>query len=276
MKRFISIVVLAALASLLIGCGGSKQAGSTPPPSYPQISGSWEIIASSTNSTGNPGSSQTRLETVLAQNEGNLSAQNTLLFGVNFYDATNDYTAGNFLFSPGGDCNSFTGGETVVSLTGTIDAQNNFTFNLIENGVPPFSGTGTLQSDGSLTGTYSGGGNVCPDSGTFVAKPAVSLAGNYQVATNWPSNWPSLTVSLAENPSGVITGQLNDGLDSAFPINGQVYGNGGQVSGTVVTGPNAGNSFTYSILLVYDEQNAPLLLAVSDTGFYDLEVLSKQ
>lgn len=42
-----------------------------------------------------------------------------------------------------------------------------------------FDFSGVMQSYRSIAGTYSGGGAYCPDSGSFLAKPAVSIAGSY-------------------------------------------------------------------------------------------------
>src|ERR1039458_4021929 len=100
MKRIV-LVILVTLASLLTGCGGSSNA--TTNPVYPQISGAWEIIATSSNPGGNA-ANQTRLETAFSQNEGNITSQNTLLEGLNFFSATNDYAAGLFEWSQGGNC----------------------------------------------------------------------------------------------------------------------------------------------------------------------------
>lgn len=254
------------LAAIAVGCGGgsnSSNSGSTGSQTTPQIAGSWEIIATSNQPPAGVANLQTRIETGLTQNGGSVSATNPQLVGLKFSHSANDFSA--FEYQIGGFCQ---GNFPTVSLTGTIDATNNFTFTMTENGIP-FTGTGTLQTDGSITGTYTGGGTTCPDSGTFVANKAVSLTGNY--INTFDVGDPSLTISLAEgSSSGALTAQVFDSTDGAFSLAGQAYGNAGQVSGTLDA-----TTVTYYGLFTHDQKNNPLLIVVDQT-FSLVGVLSKQ
>jgi hypothetical protein len=135
---------------------------------------------------------------------------------------------------------------------------------LNESGIV-FTGTGTLGSDGSISGSYAGGSNGCLDSGTFVAKQTKPLSGTF--ANNLNGD-PSILISLNEGaatpptvPSLTATG--SDSTNGSFTLTGSAVGNAGVVSGTV-----SGQSVTYYGLLVPhadfgSSKNFPLLVVVN-------------
>jgi hypothetical protein len=243
---------------LLVGCGGggSSSQPPSPPPSVPQVAGAWEMVATSANPPQGDAALQTRIETGLSQQDTSITGSPNWLISIEFVNSANDFSSMSYVV--GGFC----GNGSTPSLTATVNSNNQLTFTLDEGGGAVFTGTGTLQSNGTITGTYSGGGSVCPDSGSFVAKRAVSLTGNY--ANNRVGD-PSLTMSLSEGTmttSASLTANAFDNTDGQFTLAGNAIGDAGQASGT-----EGGQPVQYYGLFVPNAnwgstQNIPLLFVI--------------
>lgn len=225
------------------------------------MAGSWEIVASSNSPITGTAAQQTFIETIISQNNGTWQGNSTQLIGLQFFVAANDFS--NFGYQIGGFCSS-----SSANPTGTVSAANALTFTLNEGGIV-FTGSGSLGSDGSIFGSYSGGLNGCPDTGTFVAKQTKPLSGTFSHNLFGDS---TLQISLNEGaatppaiPSLTATG--SDSTDGSFTLGGSAVGNAGVVSGTV-----NGQSVTYYGLFVPHAdtgsiKNFPLLL-VADSNFH--------
>jgi len=244
-----AVVLLTAL--LLVGCNAgnfqptsqneSSALASATKKTLPQVTGGWEITATSNQTTTTI--NETRVETQFSEaTNGKLTGSPTRVFGIvypGFYDvelAT---------FQVGGLCAYAAGSGYSVALTGKVQTANphrpsRVTLKLVEAPGINFDFEGVLQSDGSITGTYGGGGRYCPDSGSFIAKPAVSLTGSYFNANNGCITCVSSvvsenttvippTLSMAVTATTLLGGQPFPTCTTTF--NGTVVGNSAQVSG---------------------------------------------
>jgi hypothetical protein len=197
-------LVLTAL--LLLGCNtgnfkptsqnDSSALASATKKTVPQITGGWEVIATSNQTTNTI--NETRVETRFSQaTNGRLTGSPIRVFGIVYPGFYNVELA---TFRVGGLCSYAAGLGYPPTLTGRVQTTNTHRasrvmLKLIEAPGVQFNFNGVLQTDGSITGTYTGGGTYCPDSGSFVAKPAVSMAGTYIMANAGCITCVSSTVS---------------------------------------------------------------------------------
>jgi serine/threonine protein kinase len=132
-KAGLIIVLLLALLALLGGVGAWLGVSHSHPPSqqplvYPQVAGTYKGIVVDTTSNNTPA----EMSLSLQQNQGNISGQFIL----------GSQLQGNGLLSNG-------------LLTGTVDTANHVQFTVQSaEGNAPLSFDGSVQSDGSLVGTY--------------------------------------------------------------------------------------------------------------------------
>ena len=182
--KYVAVLLAAAV---LLGCNTRNFASKsqTSPSSAvlaakktpPEITGGWEIVATSNQTTTTI--NETRVETQFSESKnGKLAGSPTRVFGLVY--PLDLFFLNNLQF--GGLCSSVA--NSSATLTGRVLTKNphrpaHVGLTLTEAPGVQFDFSGALQSDGSITGTYSGGGTTCADSGSFVAKPAVSMAGSY-------------------------------------------------------------------------------------------------
>jgi hypothetical protein len=224
----------------LVCCGGSKSSLQSSP--IPNIAGSWELIASSSNG------SLFGIEVALTegqalvngfnQPDGQISANSAQIAFVTLDPANASITGF------GGDCLPITSGNSLGPGSVTaLSAPINFTFT--ENG-NVFNATGTISGDGStIVGTYvPQSGNTCSDPGGTINGTVVSkFSGTYLGMMCPPSSsscqnsadfTDSVTATLTENSSSVLTVNLVlSGADNAtFTLTGPVTGKAFSLQGT--------------------------------------------
>jgi len=272
--KLIVWIALLVVSGALISCGGNTSSVVGQP--IPNIAGSWEFIASSSNG------SITGIEVALAegqvlvngmpQPDGQITASGTQIAFVALDPTTLNATAF------GGNCLPITsvnnlGPGSVTALNAPI----NFTFT--ENG-NVFNVAGTLSGDGKsiLNATYTAqSGNTCSDPGGSITGAVVSkLSGTYtgqmcppastscQSVSDFTDN---VTATVSENSSGTLTlSLLLSGTDNTnFTLSGPVTGNAFSLQGTF-----QGQTLTY---YGYSEQifdstlqtNVPSLYLVNAT-----------
>jgi len=272
--KLIVWIALLVVSGALISCGGNTSSVVGQP--IPNIAGSWEFIASSSNG------SITGIEVALAegqvlvngmpQPDGQITASGTQIAFVALDPTTLNATAF------GGNCLPITsvnnlGPGSVTALNAPI----NFTFT--ENG-NVFNVAGTLSGDGKsiLNATYTAqSGNTCSDPGGSITGAVVSkLSGTYtgqmcppastscQSVSDFTDN---VTATVSENSSGTLTlSLLLSGTDNTnFTLSGPVIGNAFSLQGTF-----QGQTLTY---YGYSEQifdstlqtNVPSLYLVNAT-----------
>ena len=182
-----SLVALPAFASLLIGCGGSS-GGITrvnPPPSYPNLSGNWSVLASS-NVTGaiyvlggymtNTDSSVTATLHVSPLGSGCYQADEEIPF-------TGTITTGGSI-----SLTSTAVANQTISVTGSTLGGSvlNGTYKIADGCAAGDNGAVTGLIEPSFTGTYTG--NLQPASGAAIAMNATltqsgpSADGEYNLA----------------------------------------------------------------------------------------------
>jgi hypothetical protein len=228
----------------------------------PHVTGGWEIIATSNQTSSSI--HETRIETQFSEDsKGKLTGSPIQMLGINNYDL---FFAS---FQVGGFCSDAVGAGYQVTLDGKIQGGNDhkasrIRLTLTQAPGVQFDFTGTMQADGSLSGTYSGGGTYCPDSGSFLAKPAVSMSGKYYDPRGELTHVGSIvsedttisppTISMAVTATTLLGPLPFPTCTTTF--SGTVVGNGGQVSG-IPPMPDStcgsGTEVTYQIIYL---QNA--------------------
>lgn len=211
---------LIGLLLVLAGCGGGTAGGggNNKPPAV-DISGSWEIAATSTGITTGP---SLLIETNLAA-DGSASGSNIVLitehpFGVGF--------------DLGGQCVGT--GVNSLTISGT---QPTVTFTLNEGG-NTFTGQATVGAT-TITGAYaSPAGSACPDSGTFIATRATpvvaSFAGNLDFS-NGHHDPTTLHQAISAGQTS-ITATLIGNDTGTYSLSGTYVGNTIQANGQQTLG----------------------------------------
>jgi hypothetical protein len=231
-------LALILLIVFSIGCGGNTPAATpTPPPANADLSGSWEIVEANHFSQDalDPcagcffASSETLVETVITQTNGNWQGHITIPIDVAFFDfnEANDWAQAEILV--GGACN----GDAATNLTGTV-AGKSVTF-VLQEGDAVFQGSGTVNADGTITGNYTGGSNCSDPGGTFTARKTSPINGSLgNVVFGDPTFALSLNQAAADS-SGVssIMATGSDATDGNFTFSGEVIGNIAMLSGTL-------------------------------------------
>jgi hypothetical protein len=248
--KLIAWLVLLAVCGILISCGGNKSSITGQP--IPNIAGSWEFIAFSSDGT------VTGMDVALAESQvlvngmqqpnGQISASSAQIAFVSLDPASENAIAF------GGNCLPVTSVNSLGpgSVT-SFDAPINFTFT--ENG-NVFDVTATLSGDGKsiLNGTYSAqAANVCSDpGGTIIGTVVSKLAGTYSGQMCPPASsscqnpadfTDNATATASENSSSVLTLSLVlTGTDNTnFTLSGPVTGNAVTLQGTF-----QGQTLTYN------------------------------
>ena len=271
MMRVFLIFSLAALGIVLISCSGRS---SIPSAQMPNISGSWEFIASSST---NPGYS-TGIEVALNEGQalvdgayvanGQISASGSQINLVGFTPT------GGIIF--GGNCTPATN-NTGNSLTGSISGfAGTMNFTYTENG-NIFNVTATLDASGQSidSGTYTTQtGSGCSDSGTIAGKIVPKLSGSYTGELTLPGGTSgNVTATVNESSSSVLTANLivTGSDNTAFSLSGPVTGNYFSATGTFSVGGQI-QSATYDgyYELTYDSltsvNDIPTLYIVNATN----------
>jgi hypothetical protein len=227
-------VLLSFALLFCMGCGGSGSSGSgsggggNPTPAGPAtMSGTWEIVASS---TANPGSSYpfTGIEANLNQTGTSVSSTSRGTVVLPFAN-----------LNPGVGIAEDACGNNVATIEGSITGQV-LTFTVTETGEANtlvISGTGTISSTGnSITGNYStpGGCGFGSDSGTFSGVAVPSLSGTYQATFN---DGTSLTLQVVEDAQQNLT-VSGTSQATPFTLTGNVVGGALVIQGDV---PSFGN-----------------------------------
>ncbi len=239
-SRLVVWIALLVVGSVLGSCGGKTSSLQSP---IPNIAGSWEFIAYSSNG------SVTGIEVALAEGKvlvngiqqpnGQITASGTQIAFVALDPATLNITAF------GGNCLPATAANNIASGSVTaLQAPINFAFT--ENG-NLFNVTGTLSGDGTtlLNATYTAqGGNTCSDpGGTITGNVVPKLAGTYSGQICPPATTSCQTSSdftdnaiatVSENSSSALTLNLAlTGTDNtSFTLSGPVTGNAFTLQGT--------------------------------------------
>ncbi|HET7208424.1 MAG TPA: hypothetical protein VFI95_17740 [Terriglobales bacterium] len=203
----------------------------------------------------------------MQDSRGKLKGSPTQVLGIE-YPYVYDLFFANF--QVGGFCAYAVGSGYQATLAGNVQAGNDhkvsrIKLRLTEAPGVQFDFIGTLQADGSLSGTYSGGGTYCPDTGSFLAKPAVSMAGSYcdpqgeithvstVVSENTTVSPP--TISMAITATTLLGGLPFPTCTTTF--NGIVAGNAAQVSGIPpYPGPSCGSEAEVPYQAVYIQNAA--------------------
>lgn len=226
---------------VLLSCGGNKSSVQGQP--IPNVAGSWEFIAYSSNGF------VTGMEVALAEGQvlvdgmeqpnGQITASGTQIAFVSLDPSSLNITAF------GGNCLPATAANNIASGTVTaLQAPMNFTFT--ENG-NLFNVTGTLSGDGMsiMNATYAAqSGNTCSDpGGTITGAVVPKLAGTYagqmcppaSISCQSPTDFTdNATATVSENSNRVLTLSLAlTGTDNAsFTLTGPVTGNAFTLQGT--------------------------------------------
>jgi hypothetical protein len=222
------VVLLAILTIVLAGCGGNSGTVSnptpTPTPSAENLTGDWEVSATSTAGTALP---LTFVETNLTQASGSTSfasaANQTAIFSTNS-SVTLALIGG--CGTNNGTAQSVQGSISGSAISGTFTEQSGATFSF----------TGTLNAaQNSFTGTYSGTSAGCSDSGTFVATVASPLSGSYSgslVFSDGTTNTLSLSVTANSSNTVSATGTITGPDGGTVNVSGTVVGDVAVAQGT--------------------------------------------
>lgn len=167
-------------------------------------------------------SSETLIETVITQTDGTWQGAATIPIDLAFFDISptpvNNWAHSSIFI--GGVCNVV----AAPNLLGTVNV-NTMTFILTE-GDTVFQGSGTVNADGTISGSYTG--TNCSDSGgTFVAHRTSAVNGSLEQVVYGDSNFHlSLTQGQADS-SGIpsIAAAGSNPVDGSFVFGGQVIGN---------------------------------------------------
>jgi hypothetical protein len=214
MKKLALFVSLAVVA-VLCGCNAAKKIGTTPPAF--DLTGSWEVIATSTMNSGSVG----YVEFNAAQNGNNLTAAVQ-----EFFTNTGAVTFAN--------CLGATPGNPQGNITATVDSSSingSFTETGPGGSSASFSIQAPLASASSFSGNYTGTANAsgCVDAGTFVATKAKPLSGTYSGQLTFPNGsleTMSLTATEDSSFNITVTGAATGGsADGPIALTGTVTGN---------------------------------------------------
>jgi hypothetical protein len=170
------------------------------------------------------------VETVISQQNGAWQGNQTMPITVAFFSTIpNDWSQ--TAVWVGGICNGDPGNS---SMTGTVEG-NAVTFAVAENGLA-FSGTGTVNADGTLTGSYTTTGPCSDPGGTFTAHKTNPLNGALSDSvfgeTFTFTSYHQGPVDSTGVPSLAFVG--NNNVDGSFNFSGLAVGNLGIVDGQFI------------------------------------------
>jgi len=291
-------IPLLVLAGLLAGCGGGSQTSPTtpptttspppapnpppppPPPPNADISGSWEFVEANhiPHEVIDPcagcffTASETLLETVINQTDGTWQGAATIPITLAFFDPTPN-PVDNWAH-----VSIFIGGCGAASnLVGTVNG-NTVTFVLTE-GDSVFQGSGMVNADGTISGSYTGTNCLQDPGGTFVAHRTGPINGSLeQVVYGDPNFHLSLTQGQADS-SGVpsIMAAGDNPVDGSVMLSGRVVGNLVDLKGTLNDAAPAvrpGSARLHKAFPREDFSNDTFVLIVPDGGYLDQQGVS--
>ena len=215
----------------------------------PNIAGAWEFQATSNSNTA----TYTGIEAALKEGQsivngqpqpnGQVSATGPAQISIVTIDPTN------LTVVFGGSC-PITGSGT-YDFTGSISALGGpFNFTYTENG-NVFNVTGSISADGkSYLGTYTSSSDTCADSGSIVGTALGKLSGVYVGQLMLPDATYTVTTTLSENSSSVLTASVAATSPSSLSL--------------TLSGPVTGNAFT--LQGTYQGQT------VTYAGYYGLQI----
>jgi len=238
--KIVAGIVLLALGGLLVSCSStsSKSSNGIPPPN---IAGSWEFLAVSSNG------SATGVEVQMTEGQivdngivvpsGQVAADSAQIAFVTLGTGQNQTTN---ITAFGGSCGALSG--TLNGLAGTataLGAPINFTFTANGN---IFNATAFLNDTKTiLNGTYTPqAGNTCTDPGGTITGTVVSVpTGMYQGQMCSPSETScssyddNVTATVTSKSSTITLNLQLSGLDNTnFTLSGTITGNAFSVLGT--------------------------------------------
>ena len=211
-----------------------------PPPPNADVSGSWEFVKAShyTEDALDPCAGcfttgqEELVETVITQQDGAWQGNQTMPITVAFFSTIpNDWNQ--TAEWVGGLCNGDPGNSSMV---GTVSG-NAITFTIEENGSSS-TGTGTVNADGTISGSYTNTG--CNDSGgTFTAHKTDPINGTLANNIFVFGHDPVFTATYNQGPvdsNGVPSLGMfgSDSLDPNFTFSGIAVGNLGIVNGQFI------------------------------------------
>lgn len=228
MKRVVLFVSLVALLAVLVGCNALQKAiNQLSGNSLPDLSGSWEIVATSTS---NPGVVSYVEFNGAQQGNGNINA------------AAQEFILSNGAASALGNCLGVVPGNPQGNITATVatdNIQGTFTETSPSQGSASFSINAPLSGNTSFSGNYAPVGDVpaaCSDMGTYVATMTSPLNGTYSGTLTYPDGTQEMMNLTATQDSAynlTVTGNASGGSkDGAISLSGTVTGNLAQLSGT--------------------------------------------
>jgi hypothetical protein len=237
MKKLALFVSLAALLTVMVGCSALNNAlkkagnGNGNSTSY-DLSGSWEVVATSTQNQGVVSYVEFN---ATQQGNGNITAPaQEFIFG----------TPATVL----GNCFGVIPGNPQGNVSATVDnSSSNITGTFTETSPTQDSASFSIQAPLASKTTFSGNfigattnSTACADAGTFVATKTSSLSGNYSGQLTYPDgSVETVSATMTEDPAynvtvtGTATGGMQDG-----PLNfsGNVVGNLAVLHGTSKNG----------------------------------------
>jgi len=235
-KKLTPLVCLLLVSAILVGCSALNKAGSNSDKPAFDLSGSWEVVATS-NSPAHTGAVSYVEFNVTQQGNGNISAP------------VQEFILVNRSTSALGNCFGAVPGSPQGNITATVGVDNiQGTFTETgSTGSAPFSINAPLSSATTFSGNYSpmqstgiipGG---CIDAGSYVATKAAPLAGTYTGTLTYPDGsveTMSLTATQDSAYNLTVTGTASGG-NSDGPINltGKVTGNLAQLNNSTNTLP---------------------------------------
>jgi hypothetical protein len=205
----------------------------TPTPSVANLAGAWEFKLVPYSTDNLYINVNTLIEANLQQSGNNVTATNSAssqqLFMLAQYPTELLLGPACIVENPGQPGN----GYEIGSIVGTV-SDSNFDFFVlqavtIDGGQESFPVTATINSDGTLTGTYTGD-NPCPfdGAGTFSGTPAAQFSGTYTgtILVSATNSIETLSLTLKENSDSTLTVTGTD--------NGVAFTSTGYVIGTLI------------------------------------------
>jgi hypothetical protein len=249
MKKLFLVLIMGAVMTGMIACGGgndqnSNGNSSTPPPPG-NMAGSWDFTATSASFSG----FMVAVEAILAQdNSGNLSATGSAaadgpsgnvtvvtLVGSSLADTTNG--AVDYL---GSVCSGNDNGAR--KLAGTINSSNQVAITFNDGGSETITITGTLSASAAPTfsGTFKVSAPGCSNdgvTGTVTGVTASSVAGSYS-GTPFNDDTDNIAFTLTAGGNNSFSGGGTDAQNGPFTVSGNSVGNASAITITDGSGTN--------------------------------------
>ena len=214
MKKLALFVALVAL----LGCSTLNKVGSDSTKPAVDLSGRWEVIATSTM---NPGV-VSYVEFNGVQNTSNISSTDVQEFILSDTGSAFSNCVGQPIGAPQGNVSASMSSSTI---SGSFNESS-------PHGGASFTFSGKLAGNASFSGGFSAAGSNtggCMDAGSFVASKATPLSGTYSGLLVYPDGSPetiSLTATEDSAYNVTVTGTAVGG-NGTIPINltGRVVGN---------------------------------------------------